>query len=270
MTDPSILEAHAGPLRSRVGGAFPGQRAVFRGHDLHRDLKDTSWLELYLFGITGRRLPAPQLRLLDTMWAYTSYPDARLWNNRVAALAGSVRSTGVMGIAAAIAVSEAGIYGRKVDIAIANFLTYTREQRASGTPLHQLVKEELRIHRGIAGFGRPIRRMDRDERIDPILKVAREQGLADGLHLRLAQEVEDILLAGRWRMRMNYAVVSAALALDMGLSPQEYYLFALPAFLAGMPPCYLDALDRPEGATLHFKCRQIHYTGPARRTWGES
>ena len=34
----SPLEQHAGRLRTRMGGAFVGQRAVFRGHDLHADL----------------------------------------------------------------------------------------------------------------------------------------------------------------------------------------------------------------------------------------
>lgn len=270
MTDPAILEAHAGPLRSRVGGAFPGQRAVFRGHDLHRDLKDTSWLGLYIFGITGRQLSAAQLRLLDAIWAYTSYPDARLWNNRVTALAGSARSTGALGVAAAMAVSEAGIYGGQIIAAIAGFLEQARQRCEAGEALEKVVKDYLRINRGIPGYGRPIRRMDVDERNGPIMAMARAEGLADGPFVCLAQQIEDILLAGRWRMRMNYAAISAALVLDLGLSPRDHYIYMLPVFLAGMPPCYLDALDRPEGATLHFKCRQIHYTGPARRTWGES
>ena len=55
------------------------------------------------------------------IWTHTSYPDARLWNNRVAALAGTARSTGTLGIAAALAVSEAKIYGGAHNLRAANF-----------------------------------------------------------------------------------------------------------------------------------------------------
>ena len=33
---PHVLAAHADVLRTKVGAAFPGSRAVFRGHDLHK------------------------------------------------------------------------------------------------------------------------------------------------------------------------------------------------------------------------------------------
>ena len=94
------LHAHLAPLPTRMGQAFVGQRAVFRGHDLHADLKDMDWVELYVFGLTGRRFEPAQVRMLHALWVHTSYPDPRIWNNRVAALAGSARSTGNLGIAA--------------------------------------------------------------------------------------------------------------------------------------------------------------------------
>ena len=55
MNGPQLLEQHVGRLVTSVGAFFPGERAVFRDHDLHASLKDMDWLELYLFGITGRR-----------------------------------------------------------------------------------------------------------------------------------------------------------------------------------------------------------------------
>src|SRR5262245_11533061 len=112
MSGPRLLAQTVGRIRSRVGAAFIGSHAVFRGKDLHADLGDAGWLDLYLFGVTGRRFSTPKLRLLEAMWTHTSYPDARIWNNRVAALAGTTRSTGNLGIAAALAVSEAKIYGQ--------------------------------------------------------------------------------------------------------------------------------------------------------------
>jgi hypothetical protein len=265
MNGPQRLEQYVGRLVTRMGAVFPGERAVFHGHDLHASLKDMDWLELYLFGITGRRYTKQQMKVFHVLWSYTSYPDARLWNNRVAALAGTARSTGTLGIAAAMAVSEAQIYGWGAALRASEFLTRAKIQVDAGADLKELVRAELKQHRGIGGYGRPI--VSGDERIVPVMTLVCEQGLDGGPHLKLAFEVEKILLAGRWRMSMNHAALTAALTADFGLSPQEYYLYGIPAFLAGMPPCYLEAVEKPEGVVFPMPCRMLSYEGVPRRRW---
>src|SRR5450631_935953 len=167
MNGPQLLEQHVGRLITSAGAFFPGERAVFRGHDLHASLKDLDWLELYLFGITGRRYTPQQMKVLHALWTYTSYPDARLWNNRVAALAGTARSTGNLGIAAALAVSEAQIYGWGAALRASEFLTRARIHVDAGEDLKELVRAALESERGIAGYGRPI--VSADERIAPMM-----------------------------------------------------------------------------------------------------
>jgi hypothetical protein len=223
------------------------------------------WLELYLFGITGCRYTPPQMKVLHALWTYTSYPDARLWNNRVAALAGTARSTGSLGIAAALAVSEAQIFGRGIDLRAIEFLIRTKTRVEAGADLKEQVRAELKLQRGIAGYGRPI--TSGDERIAPMMALVREQELDGGPHLNLAFEVEKILLEGRWRLRMNYAALAAALCADLGMSPRKYYFFGIPAFLAGMPPCYLEAAEKPEGMLFPLPCRVMLYEGVPRRHW---
>src|SRR5450759_3002905 len=163
MNGPRLLEQYVGRLVTRMGAVFPGERAVFRGHDLHASLKDLDWLELYVFGITGRRFIPQQMKVLHALWSYTSYPEARIWNNRVAALAGTARSTGNLGIAAALAVSEAQIYGRGVDMRAIGFLLHAKTRMDAGEGLAELVRTELKQQRGIGGYGRPI--VSGDERI---------------------------------------------------------------------------------------------------------
>lgn len=265
MKGPELLEQHVGKLVTSMGTFFPGERVVFRGHDLHASLKDMDWLELYLFGFTGRRYTKQQMKVLHALWVYTSYPDARLWNNRVAALAGTARSTGNLGITAAMAVSEAKIYGRGVDMRAIEFLTRAKITVDANADLTELVQSEIKRQRGIAGYGRPI--VSGDERIAPMMELVRELGLDGGPHLKLAFDVEKILLVGRWRLNMNYAALAAALAADFGLSPHEYYYYGIPAFLAGMPPCYQDAAGKPEGQLFPLPCRMILYEGVARRHW---
>lgn len=265
MNGPQLLEKNVGTLVTSAGAFFPGERVVFRGQDLHEALKDLDWLELYLFGITGRNFTRQQVVVIQALWCHTSYPDTRLWNNRVAGLAGTVRSTGTLGIAAAMAVSEAQIYGRGVDLRSIEFLIRARSQLNAGSDLKELVITELKQKRGIAGYGRPI--ISTDERIAPMMILAREQGLDGGPHLRLAFEVEKILISGRWRLHMNYAAFAAALCADMGMSPHEYYFASIMAFVAGMPPCYLDAAEKPEGQLFPLPCRMLSYEGVKKRRW---
>jgi len=265
MNGPDLLQEQADRLKSSMGACFPGERAIFRGHNLHVDLKDIDWVELYVFGITGRRFTPQQLRLMHAIWVYTSYPDARIWNNRVAALAGSTGSTGTLGIAAALAVSEAAIYGRGIDIRAIEFVTCTRMELDNGAELADCLQGELKKHRSIAGYGRPL--ASGDERIEPIMALARTLGLDDGPHVRLAFAVDELLLSGRWRLRMNYGAIAAALCADLGLSPHEYYLFMFPAFLAGMPPCFMESAERPEGTLFPLSCDHILYEGPSKRSW---
>ena len=265
MKGTQLLEEHVGRLVTQMGAFFPGERVVFRGQDLFTSLKDLDWLELYLFGITGHRYTPQQMRVLHVIWTHNSYPDARIWNNRVAALAGTARSTGPLGIAAALAISEATIYGGASQRRCSEFLTRAKKMVDDGADLEALVRTELKEKRGIGGYGRPI--VPTDERIVPIMAIVREQGLENGPHLKLAFEVEKILLAGRWRWHMNSVGLTAALCADFGMSPREYNFFCIPAFLAGMPPCYLDAAEKPEGQLFPLPCRVMLYEGVARRQW---
>lgn len=265
---PDLLDEHVGVLKSRMGTFFPGSHVVFRGQDLHRDLKDMEWLEFYLFGITGRRFSPEQRRLLHSLWTYTSYPDVRLWNNRVAALAGNSRSTGFLGTSAALAVSEASIFGGGIFARTVDFMIRTQKRLEQGDALAACLREEFAAHRSIGGYGRPL--INGDERIPPILALARELELDQGTYLRLAFAIEEALLEGRWRMKMNYAALVAAFGLDMGLSRQELILFMFPIFLAGMQPCFIEATERPEGTLFALPCNGIRYNGQSVRPWNRA
>jgi len=259
------LQNGVGKVSSRVGAAFIGSHAVFRGKDLHADLGDATWIDLYLFGVTGRRFPAPVLRLLEAVWTYSSYPDARIWNNRVAALAGTARSTGNLGVAAALAVSEAEIYGQGPGYRAIEFIVRLRRATLAGDDVGSYVELEIKKNRRVWGYGRPING-DTDERIAPLLRLAEQLGLSGGPHLRLAFEVEEHLVRTRG-LRINYGAVIAGLSADVGLTPSEHYWLLFPIFLAGMVPCYIDSSQQPEGTLLPLPCDAVLYTGPPKRSW---
>lgn len=266
MKEPRLLRENAGRLKTRMGACFPGSHAVFRGHDLHADLHAMDWIELYLFGITGRRFSLEQIKILHAIWVNTSYPDARLWNNRVAALAGSVRSSASLGIAAALAVSEATVYGGHAGLRTIDFLVRARKEiEEKRHPLQEFVEREIRQRRRIYGYGRPIN--SHDERIPVLMRLAHQLGLDQGPYVKLAFETEAILLARDPRLRMNYAALHAALIADMGISPREYQLLRIPTFLAGMPPCFVEASEKPAGTLFPTPCDGVAYEGLEKRPW---
>lgn len=264
MNGPDLLAAHSGHLKTAVGACWPGHRAVFRGQDLHRDLAAIDWMELYVFGITGHRYSPEQVRMLHGIWILTSYPDARLWNNRVAALAANTRSSSVLGLSAAIATTEAAVFGGGPGIRAIDFFLRAGRAVSKGTNIAAFVTAELSARR-IYGYGRPIN--NTDERLPSLISLSEDCGLADGLHYRIAFQVEKLLVAQKPVLKMNYAALTAALAADMGFTPRQYHLFNILKTLAGIPPCIVEAEEKPAGTVFATPCHGIHYTGLPPRPW---
>ncbi len=264
-TSNSILHQYEDHWPTELGAVSVADGTVtFRGHDLLNALEDLSWMDLLMYGITGRRFSPAQLELIQGLWKISvSYPDPRIWNNRVAALGGSVRSTPGLSLGAAIAVTDATIYGQRPMIGVFDFLQRARAARDSGEPLADFVARDLRNHRGVPGYGRPLR--SEDERIAPTLRFARDLGLCNGTYIELAMEVADTLK--RYRMGMNIAAINAALIADQGVTVAEYKRMAVLAFSAGLIHCEFDAASHPEGSLFPLRCDRIKYDGPSHRTW---
>lgn len=265
MSGPHTLAEHVGVLRTRMGAAFPGQRAVFRGHDLHRELKDLDWFSLCAFGIFGRHVPREQIQLMTSAFVYSSYPDARLWNNRVAALAGSTRSTPNLAISAAQAISEATIFGRGNEFRALDFFLKTKQALDAGAALPDYLEHFLRNGGRLAGYGRPI--STSDERMPLTLGLAEKLGLTNGPYLKLAFEIDHYFESTGRPLRMNLSSLLSAFAADFGWTTREFNMQLFCAFLAGMYPCYLEAADKPPGTTFPTPCQDVVYEGVPARAW---
>lgn len=264
MSGPEHLFENEDRLVTRMGAWFPSERVVYRGKDLHADLSQMGWIELYLYGATGRRFSDAEVKVLNAFWTYTSYPDPRIWSNRIAALTGSARSTGALGVSGAMAACEGTLFGGYAEIRALDFLLRTREGLEKGAGLAEWLKTEIDRNRIIYGYGRPL--VKKDERIFHLMKLVEELGLSRKSYLLLALEVER-LLNEKSKLCMNFAGLAAALAADMGLSPREFYLFCIPVFVAGMLPCYIEAAEKPEGTLFPLRCDRIRYEGKPRRRW---
>lgn len=252
---------------TEMGAWFGGDRVIFRGKNLFTEFHTKTWMDIWLYAITGKEFSSKQLELWNQLWILcSSFPEPRIWNNRVAALTGSARGTAAQGISASIAVSEAAIFGRQADIAAYQFIRKALTQIKDGASLAQVVDDEIKEKRHIPpGFGRPM--ISVDERIPPVIKLAEKLGFDQGEHYKLALQLDELLITSRRRLRLNIGGLAAALSADQGLTPREYYHFVLLTFTAGNIACYQDTLDKPEGSFFPLSCPRISYQGKPHRKW---
>ena len=251
-------------LKTHIGKAFLSERVVMRGKDLHNQLGDRQWMDVFLYAITGREFSKEQLRFLNFMWVASSYPDAGIWPNQVAALGGTARATASLSLVAGLAVSEAKIYGRRPERKILDFFYRAAEAEDNGCAIEDFIRQELAERKVIAGYGRPLARID--ERIPHTLKLIEELDLHHGRYFKLAFKVYDYLNRERG-LSINIAALNTAVIADMGMTTEEYQQFVTVGFITGMTPCYQDARSRPEGSFFPMRCENLVYNGQEHRNW---
>ena len=263
---PALLKQHEDNWRTDMGSIIFGQDAILRGKSVLYDFNDSSWMEFFIFGITGKKLKEYP-KFLEGIWRITtSYPDPRLWNNRVAALAGTARSTGALAVSAAIAVSEATNFGLRPIKGSLDFLYRAQEKINEGLTIEEITKEELKKHRSIYGFGRPL--ATADERIRPFLDFSKSLGFNQGNYTNLAFEIESYLKSTRLKYQLNAAGLVAGLVADQNISTEEHYYMGILCFVAGILPCYIDALQNDEGGFFPLSTARLNFTGPKQqRKW---
>ena len=264
----SKLEKFEDNWHPSVGCWVPNEKVILRGKDVFTELNDKPWMEYLLYAATGKESPKIA-RLIEAMWVIcTSFPDPRIWNNRISALAGTARSTGVLAAAGSLAVTEATVYGLKPIKGASDFLNRADQQLTDGKSLEMIVKTELKQFRSVYGYGRPI--ADADERVKPMMEFAHSIGCGNGKFIKLAFEVDEYLSNTRLKYKINIAAVCAALLADECIDPVELYNLATLSFTAGAMPCFIDAINQQEGGFFPFRISRLKYTGVERvRHWRE-
>jgi len=265
LTGPERLKAYEDNWQTEMGAWFPGERVVLRGKDVFSELSECSWMEYLIYAVTGRNSPK-LAKVIEGLWSLsTSFPDPRLWNNRVAALAGTARSTGVLAISAGIATSEATVYGLRPIKGALDFLYRAEAKKRKGALVESIVTEELKTKRSVSGFGRPL--TNQDERITPVLDFLRTMESEQGKFVLLAFEIEDFFKNSRYKYRMNIAALNAAVAADFGLTANEYYYLTTMAFTGGMFPCYIDSRTQAQGLFFPLSVERIKPAPCPIRKW---
>jgi len=266
LTGPERLQAYEDNWQTEMGAWFPGERVVLRGKDVFSELSNQSWMEFYLYAMTGRNSPL-LARTIEGIWLISSsYPDPRLWNNRIAALGGTSRTTAALAVAAGNAASEATLYGLRTSRGAFDFLKRTNKKLEAGAPLDVIIKKELKKYRAIYGYGRPL--VNADERIAPLIQFVKSIGVTENKFLSLALSINDYFQASRYKYQINISAIAAAVAADFNLSIDEFYHLATLSFVGGIFPCYIDSREKPEGAFFPLVVDRINSSSKQKkRLW---
>lgn len=225
-------------MRSSSGIANFGERVVVWGRDLHTECLEMSFVNYYLFCATGRHFDETRSRVLERLWISTGYPDARLWCNRVAGYLGSARVDPALAIAASLAASNSTAYGFR---AMCKAFELQQEIPERLSERANWLDQQLAARRILAGYGRPVKA--RDERVAVAYRILAEHGFRAGSALRRAYWLGK-RLQERKGVSLNASGVYAAIALDFGMTAQEYDAFMLLLLTPGSIAVYTDQRRR--------------------------
>lgn len=262
-----------------TGNWFPGERIVLNGENVLSSMKGKSWMEIILLAITGQ-VPDPKTAAyLDAILALSGcIPDPRLWNNRIAALGGTVRSTPALAMSAGMAASDAVIFGFQPMMGAHHLFADVIRQLDSGKNLKDVLSQRLAMaHQGrpgtgknreialLAGYGRPVAKGD--ERIPAIMEVVRQYGHDHGQAVTLAFAIEQHLEQQGLAFRLNSGGLIAAICADLGMTALQLYYYVSHCFYVSLAACNADALHHKIGSFFPLRCTQVMYEGPPERKW---
>ncbi len=263
----ALWDSYRGKIRSKKGGWVIGKVIKSHGFDLMNDLVGKySYMQVIALNATGK-MPSRELAdWLEAIHICLSWPDPRVWCNRIGALGGSAGASVIASTCAGTLAADSRSYGPKTLEAGVAFIQYAYSQIKNGLSVNELVDNEIKKHGGkphIIGFSRPI--VKGDERIPAMETVARKLGFSVGPHLQLAYDIEKIL-GEQFDEAMNINSYISGFMSDQGYNAIEVYrLFSVLVF-SGVNACYVDTADREQGTFAPLHVADIIYSGkPARK-----
>lgn len=260
--DTEIWDSNRNNIKSRKGGWFPGKGVFNHGYDMMNDfVGSVTYMQVIILNATGK---LPDKKLADWFEAAhicLSWPDPRIWCNQVGALAGTARTSVVAATVAGILASDSRIYGPKTSTGGLEFIQNAYHKFASGKTIEEIIDSECERHGGkpyITGYARPLAKGD--ERILAMEKTASNLGFKVGKHLKLAYEIEDILIK-KHNESMNINGYMSAFLSDQGFTADEVYRMCTLLVASGVTACYVDTRNKPADTFLPLQCNDIDYKG---------
>ena len=208
---------------TRVARADDGDNA-FRGHAVNADLAGRArWSTTFSLAIGGPRLNDEDAALVEDVAVCSLAADPRIWPLKMARLVAAYGVT-LPALAVGHLALEGAIVGPEPTGKAAETLLAWGERvgpEPSDVQVAELVDEILSRGRA-AGFGVVFR--PRDERVEGIRTCLEKRNRTSGRYWRLVAAM-DALITQKRTVRLNLAMASAAVLLDLGFSPRRIRLW---------------------------------------------
>ncbi len=264
--DTSLWDKQRNKITSKKGGWLIGDGIFCHGYDMMNELVGkTSYMQVIILNATGR-LPERQVAdWFEAVHICLSWPDSRIWCNHIGALGGTMHASTVASTTAGTLATDSRSYGIKPLKEGVSFIQMAMSLFNDGVSVKDIVTNECAKHGGkpfIMGYARPIAKGD--ERVSAMERVAESLGFSVGPHLRLAYEIENVMME-RFNEGMNINGYMSAFLSDQDYIAEEVYRICSVLVNSGVTACYIDMRDRPAGTFLPLRCDDISYEGKPHR-----
>jgi hypothetical protein len=259
-------DQHRGKIYSQKGGWRVGSGITTHGYSLLDDIHGKcSVFQVIIMNVTGR-LPDKRLAdFVEGLFICLSWPDARIWCNKVGAFCAMTRASPTAAIASGGLAGDSTMYGPGTVPAIDAFIKCAHEYIVEGGGSVENFIDENGYRGGklyAPGFARPLAKGD--ERITAMRRYARELGFVPGVYENMVNQIEEHL-ALREGEGLNLAGYFTAFMYDREYSMHELMGITAWCISTGVYASYFEQIDRPPEAFLALKVDDIDYSGPAIR-----
>lgn len=266
-----LWDKNRGVYHTKKGGWVVGEAVYNHGYSMLDELVGKyTFFQVLVLNVTGA---LPEKRLADWMEASficLSWPDPRIWCNKMGSFAGSSRCSPATAVSMGILAADSRMYAAGAITKGAEFITMALEKKKRGIDAHQIIDEELSKlrHPGnptpvIMGYARPI--ATGDERIPAMERTSKQLKFEIGPHLELAYEIDNIHRE-KFNETINMLGYTVAFMCDQGFKANEISTLYCTWVNSGVHACYDEALSRPAESFLPMHCEDINYIGHPERT----
>ncbi len=256
-----------GKIISKKGGWRVGVGVESHGYDLINELVGHySYMQVVVLNATGK-MPSRQLAdWLEAIHICLSWPDPRIWCNRIGALGGSVKASPISSVCSGTMGADSNAYGIRPLVEGVGFIVRAlTEISQRNISVENYIDEQVDRRGGkpfFMGYARPLAKGD--ERIGAMERVTENLGFSAGPHLNLAYKIEKAL-SQRFDETMNINGYGSAFMADQGISPVEIYRVCSVLVASGVAASYVDNVDEEAGLFSPLRISDIKYEGPQSR-----
>jgi len=269
-TDTSYWDERRGLFRTSKGGWIIGEAVYNHGYSMMDDLVGhKTFFQVLVLNVTGRLAEKNLADWLEASFICLSWPDPRIWCNKVGTLAGTMQCSPAAAVSVGILAADSRMYASGALVAGAEFIIEAVEKKKAGLSVEEIVNAELekKAKRSAAkpvimGYARPI--ATGDERVIAMERVTKTLGFEIGEHLSLAYEI-DSYLQNNYKESINMLGYCVAFMVDQAFCNKEITRLFSTWVNSGVHACYAEARDRAPESFLPLRCDDIEYQGKIER-----